>query len=464
MFTTKTFADDISISISKSSKSSLENKKSLSYHTVKDFDSLRNIVESAHDGDVIIITGNVNGSCHNLIIKNKELSIVSNDSRYRLTVDRINIDNGKLNLGIAGTTNPYMLYLTSRFSLNNSTLNLYDGACVTDTKDLHPWINANNTDSEINLYGGAIKNNYFTSLIEKGTKTTLTIDGGEIRNNANYHRNQTFLFDVKDFKLKSGCILNNSPFQSIFAQKVTISGGTSDLAIQTNDAAVSGGNFANLSCRNAYISGGTINNVSALNIEVSGKVNIGKLVTKNIIVKDKLDKDSRITVHYDKYRINNQQKVVNVSDGVDIRDVFNNFKLSNSNYFVNNKGYVDDTPSHKYEFKDIDTGIKIESDDKITVCKNDSPDKATFFIFQLNDDGDEIVYNLNLYIDGKPVKSEDVNNISIYIPYVLSKLDLNKLNSIKIYDSNRKEITNCNKTVKSVDENLYSLITINSKQ
>lgn len=68
-----------------------------------------------------------------------------------------------------------------------------------------------------------------------------------------------------------------------------------------------------------------------------------------------MDKDSIITVCYDKYKINNQQKVVNVNGGIDIRDVFNNFKLSNSNYFVNNKGYVDDVPSHKYEFEDINT-------------------------------------------------------------------------------------------------------------
>ena len=162
-----------------------------------------------------------------------------------------------------------------------------------------------------------------------------------------------------------------------------------------------------------------------------------------------------------------------MSEDIDIRDVFNNFKLSNSNYCINNKGYIDDTlsykyefddvPSRKYGFEDINTGIKVESDDKITVCKNDSPDKATFFISQLNDDDNEIVHNLNFYKDGKLVKSEDVNNISIYIPYVHSKLDLNKLNSIKICDSNGKEITNCNKTVKSVDGKLYSLIIINNK-
>lgn len=455
-----TFAVDIGVSVSKSQKSTLENKKIVSYHTVKNFDSLRDTIESANDGDVIILTQDINRR-DNLTIKNKELTIVSNDSRYGLNVNYINVDNGKLNLGVKGTKNPLLLRVNSRFFLNNSTLNLYDSACIINTikcdrwengcwhESFSPLINAKDTDSEINIYGGVIEKNHFNELIAGGTKTTLTIDGGAIRNNSRYScNNNTQMFNIKNFKLKNGCVSDNNNFTSISTEKATISGGTSNLLIQAN---------------NADVSGGTINNISAANIAVSGKVTIGKLVSQNITVKDKLNKDSSITVYYDKYKINNQQKVVNVNGGIDIRDVFNNFKLSNSNYFVNNKGYVDDVPSHKYEFEDINTGIKVESDDKIIVCKNDSPDKATFFISQLNDADNEIVHSLNFYKDGKLVKSEDIKNISIYIPYVNSKLDLNKLNSIKICDSNGKEITNCNKTVKYVDVKLYSLIIINNK-
>lgn len=141
-----TFAGDIGVSVSKSQKSTLENKKIVSYHTVKNFDSLRDTIESANDGDVIILTGNIYDLNHSLTIKNKKLTIVSNNSRYGLTVNYINVDNGKLNLGVKGTKNPLLLRVNSQFSLNNSTLNLYDGAWISGDYVNGPLINANNTD------------------------------------------------------------------------------------------------------------------------------------------------------------------------------------------------------------------------------------------------------------------------------------------------------------------------------
>ena len=165
-------------------------------------------------------------------------------------------------------------------------------------------------------------------------------------------------------------------------------------------------------------------------------------------------------------KINNKQKVVNVGNGVEVKDVFNSFKLSNSAYFVNNKGYVDDTPSYKYEITDNSTGIKIESDESITLCNVDrtaAPNISTFTISQPNDTEKDSVNNLNFYVNGKLAKSSDINKVAIYIPYTAPKLDLNKLNNIKIYDSNNEEMTSCKKTIKSIDGKLYTLITIDNK-
>lgn len=196
---------------------------------------------------------------------------------------------------------------------------------------------------------------------------------------------------------------------------------------------------------------------------MSGDVTINNLVANKITVDGPLGENSKICVSLNNYNINTKQKIFNVSNGIEIRDVFHNFKFTKSVYFVNNKGNVDDTPSYKYQLIDDNTGIIVESDNKITGVKSGTESKATFTIYQPKDSDEENVYHLNFYVDGKLITSDDINNVVIYVPYKVSKLDLNKLDSIKIRDSNNEKMINCKKTVKSIDGNLYYLLTISDK-
>ena len=205
-------ASDINVSINQSQKEEkLDEKKSkVSYYTVKDYESFRYVVETAKSGSVIILVGtDINGGGKDLIIKNKELTIVSNNCSRRVEFSSIKVENGTLNLGIPGTKSPSELHVTSLFTLNNSSLNLYDGAYIDgcDRRETEyqkitkpGWgttakyvkvpkfngkylIDACNTDSKINLCGGEIKNNYYCGLIDGGSKSTLTVDGTRIADN-----------------------------------------------------------------------------------------------------------------------------------------------------------------------------------------------------------------------------------------------------------------------------------------
>ena len=456
-----TFTDSIDVTIGQSQRVNKTSEQCISYHTVKDYESLRSAIEDAKSGDVIIYVGdyNIRDSYKNLTIRNKELTIVSGNCSRRIDIGSITIENGTLNLGMPGTKSPSELHTYSKFVLNNATLNLYDGAYIDyfNNSDWH-LIDAKNTESKINLYGGSIQNNTVGSLIINGKELSLTICGTAITKNKVTRE----LATVKSFIMKSGSIADNT--KCYWRNLVPT---TDNCILVADNAILSGGTLVDdLSCNSARISGGTFKTVTAKSVYISGKATIDKLVADKITVDDKLDENSKITIHYDNYKINNKQKVVNVSNGIEVRDVFNIFKISNSNYFVNNKGYLDDTPSYKYEITDNSTGIKIESDESITLCDVDSttaPNVSTFTICQPNDTEKDSVNNLSFYVNGKLAKSSDINKVAIYVPYTASKLDLNKLNSVKIYDSNNEEMIGCKKTVKSINGKLYTLITIDNK-
>lgn len=527
VFTPVAFANNIDMAINQTQQTNVspeenKNESTASYYTVKDFASLRNTIDTAKSGDIIILVGDdkIGSANDSLTIRGKELTIVSNNRSRRIDINSITVENGTLNLGVEGAKSSSELHVTSKFILSNSSLNLYDGAYIDNFNKYDSClIDAQNTDSKINLYGGAIQNNSFIQLIKNGKLTTLTIDGAKIENNKVIRRhgytggsgschhydkdidqNAGHFVDIKKFILKSGfiekhyiwhvnykCGLYDDPHNSsigetIRAEGTTILGGKLKPQIQTktanisgnpsidnlscDSASISGGTFGTLTAKDVSIAGGDFKNVSANKISLSGKVNIDKLVSNKITVSDKLDEDSNITVSYDNYKINGQQKVFDVSNGINPKDVFYHLKLSNGAYFVNNKGYVDDTPSYRYEFTDDSTGIKIESDDNITLCNvkhTEEPNVATFTISQPNDTDKDSVHHLNFYANGKLAKSGDINKVAIYVPHTASKLDLNKLNGVKIYDSNNEEITNCKKTIKAIDGKLYTLITIDNK-
>ncbi len=404
------FADSIDVAIGQSQQVNRSSDQHISYHTVKDYESLRNAIENAKSGDVIIDVGDYDIYGNTLTICNKELTMVSVNRSRCIQLNCINIENGTLNLGIAGTEKPSELRVCSKFVLNNSTLNLYDGACISDFKrSSDSLIDAKNTDSKINLYGGSIQNNTFKKLIENGKEVSLTINGTVLLITPYVSGS---LFTVKNFILKSGSITKSDWDYIIMAENATISGGTTNIKIQvTKNATVSGNaSIDNLSCDSATILGGNIKNLQANKTLISGKATINKLVSEKIT--------------------------------------------------------VDDTPSYKYEFIDNGTGIKVESDENITLCNikhTTAPNVATFTISQPNDTDKDSIHHLNFYVNGKLAKSSDINKVAIYIPYTASSLDLNKLNSLRIYDSNNEEMTNCKKTMKAIDGKLYTLITIDNK-
>ena len=367
-------ASDVNVSINQSQKeANLDAKKlKVSYYTVKDYESFRYAVETAKSGSVIILVGtDINGGNTDLIIKNKELTIVSNNCSRRIKFENIKVENGILNLGIPGTQSPSELHVTSRFVLNNSSLNLYDGAYidgydkrtskmyngvewVCDNKfDGKYLIDACNTDSKINLYGGEIKNNYFCGLIDGGSKSTLNVDGTKIKDNYLYGGREPNL--IKDFILKNGLVKNlpistenatvlGGELSALKTNCATISGNPSINDLQCTSASISGGNFVSTNGQDIKITGGSFNTVNAKSTSLSGKVIIKELVSDKITVDDKLDDSSSISVSLKDYNINNKKKVFDVSNGVEIRDVFHNFKLANTGYFVNNKGYLDGYP------------------------------------------------------------------------------------------------------------------------
>lgn len=489
-------ASDINVSINQSQKEEkLDEKKSkVSYYTVKDYESFRYAVETAKSGSVIILVGtDINGDNSDLNIENKELTIVSNNCSRRIKFKNINVRNGTLNLGIPGTKSPSELHVTSRFTLNNSSLNLYDGAYINGYEEVEYetrvvgnsrgapitekvprfngkyLLNACNTDSKINLYGGEITNNSFCGLIDGGSKSTLTVDGTKIKDNYLYggvepKRIYNFIFKtgiVKNLPISTEkATILGGELSALKTNCATVSGNPSINDLQCTSASISGGNFVSTNGKDIKITGGYFNNVDAKSTSLSGKVIIKKLVSDKITVDGKLDDSSSINVSLKDYNINNKKKVFDVSNGIKVRDVFHNFKIARENYFINNKGCLDDTPSYKYELIDDSSGIKIESDSNIIHVKRGEESKATFTICQPGDSDKENVYHLNFYINDKLMESSDVTNTAIYVPYVASKLDLNKLNSLKIYDTNNEEITNCSKTVKSVDGNLYYHIAI----
>lgn len=210
------FADSIDVAIGQSQQVNRTSNQHISYHTVKDYESLRNAIENAKSGDVIIDVGDYDIYGNTLTICNKELTMVSVNRSRCIQLNCINIENGTLNLGIAGTEKPSELRVCSKFVLNNSTLNLYDGACISDFKRRSDsLIDLKCTDSKINLCGGAIKNNEFKMLTENGQSATLTIDGTELINNkvscdVCYWMRGRLIDTVKSFILKSGSITKSS--------------------------------------------------------------------------------------------------------------------------------------------------------------------------------------------------------------------------------------------------------------